>query len=424
MIVEKDISQLAVGAFIVDIVEQTGKVKIRNPGWVRDFSAIEYLIKQGVKRVRIDTSKHLQTEQQEDEVINTAEKDDTTETPESSISQESIPGNMEADVDGNLFEKRIKADFGERLIEAKQVFDEAKAIQAGVLDEIAKNRPIDIQGVSRFADKSMDIIFQNPDALTCVLGIRVKDQYLLEHSVSVSVLMSVFAMHLGFNKGLIKQLAIGAFLHDVGKIKINESVLNKPGKLTPEEFEEIKKHAVHSKEIVDKTSGLSEISKQIVANHHEKLNGQGYPKGLRDPDLTQYDRMIAICDIFDALSADRVYKVGMPLLKAFSILRELAVTKHLDAILVDQFIHCMGVYPVGSLVQLRSKRLAIVEQRNENSPTKPLVTTFFNLGRNAFTEARKIDLSKNPNESIEKAVRATDFGLDMEKVSEFLMMQG
>ena len=422
MIVEKDISQLAVGAFIVDIVEQTGKIKIRNPGWVREFSAIEKLIKEGVKRVKVDTSKHLQAEQEDDSVGAATDKD-TEQGSVSKINEQSFNSAQAASA-VNEYEKKIKAYFGERLIEAKQVFDEAKAIQAGVLDEIAKNRPIDIQGVSRFADKSMDIIFQNPDALTCVLGIRVKDQYLLEHSVSVSVLMSVFAMHLGFEKGLIKQLAIGAFLHDVGKIKIDESVLNKPGKLTAEEFEEIKMHAVHSKDIVDNTSGLSEISKQIVANHHEKLNGGGYPRGLKDPDLTQYDRMIAICDIFDALSADRVYKEGMPLLKAFSILRELAATQHLDAILVDQFIHCMGVYPVGSLVQLRSKRLAIVERRNEDSPTKPLVTAFFNLGRNAFTETRKIDLSKNPNESIEKAVRATDFGLNMEKVSEFLMMQG
>ncbi len=421
MIIEKNISQVAVGSYIVGIVKQTGNMVIKNPGWVRDFNAIERLIHQGVKRVEVDTSKKLAEKEQ-------ALTSDLQAEEASSLNDANKPikleGNSEPQVEVSQTKGHRKAEtFGERLIVAKKVFEEAKTIQANIIDGIANNRPVDIEDVSKFVDNSISMVFENPDALTCVLNIRSKDEYLLEHSVSVSVLMTVFSVYMGLNKGLVKQLAIGGFLHDVGKVKIPDHILNKPDKLTDDEFEIIKKHAQYSKDIVSNLVGISENSRAVVANHHEKLNGTGYPQGLKGESLSMYDRMISICDIFDALSADRVYKPGIPLLKAFAILRELAADNQLDKILVDKFIRCMGVFPVGSLVKLKSNRIAVVDERNEETPTKPQVTAFFNLSQNTFTELRKIDLYKTPNDAIEKSVRAKDFGLDMKKISEMIMMQ-
>ena len=172
-----------------------------------------------------------------------------------------------------------QASFSQRLVSAKNTFDDAKQAQSKILDDIQQGKSIDPGPIKEITNQSIEAIFENPDALTCVLNIRNKDDYLLEHSVSVSILMSIFARYLKLDKTLIQDLAVGAFLHDVGKIKIPDEVLNKPGKLTKEEFEVIKTHAVHSKIIIDGTEGVADVSREVGANHHEKLNGQGYPRG-------------------------------------------------------------------------------------------------------------------------------------------------
>ena len=432
MIIEKDISQVAVGSYVVDIVKQTGHYKIKNPGWVRDFHAIEYLIHQGVQRVKVDTSKKLSEQELDHKSVertpeSTAEQETDQDVAKSPVKEAVKADNQtkeHADKRITTTKKLLNAEkLSERLTLAKEVYDEAKSVQASVLKSIKQNQPVDTKPVKEFVDQSIDIIFENSDALACVLNIRIKDEYLLEHSVSVSILMTIFAGYLGFDKKLTQDLAIGAFLHDVGKVKIPDKILNKPGKLTESEFEEIKKHAVFSKEIVNESKELSNVTKQVVANHHEKLNGKGYPLGLNENALTTYDRMISICDIFDALTADRVYKDGIPHIRAFAILRELAQENHLDKSLVDRFIKCLGVYPVGSLVKLSTERLAIVESRNPEQPTKPHVKSFFSLTQNTFTETRKIDLSHSAEEQIEKGVCADEFDLDMQTISEYLMLE-
>ena len=404
MIVEKEISQLAVGSYVIDIVKQNGNYHIKQPGWVRDYHAIEFLIHQGVSRVLVDTSKQLPTLEEvaePDEV----QKQEPTSKPKP--------------------KKTFKKDkFADQFFHAQELFSEAKQVQAKVLDDIRQGRPINAESVVALTDQSIETVFDNPDALACVINIRNKDEYLLEHSISVSILMAIFGRFLRFEKSLVKELAIGAFLHDVGKIKIPDRVLNKPAKLTPEEFELMKNHVIYSSEIVNSTQGISPLSRQVVAHHHEKLNGQGYPKGLNAEQLDTYSRMITICDIFDALTANRVYKDGIAQIRSFAILRELAQSGELDLQLVDSFIKCLGVYPVGSLVRLNSNKLAMVEKVNQDNPIKPLVRAFFSLKQNVFVEAKDIDLALDESHQIEQGVRADEFDLDMNKITEFLMIQG
>ena len=256
-----------------------------------------------------------------------------------------------------------------------------------------------------------------------MVNIRKKDEYLLEHSVAVSVYITIFAHFLKMSKQVVQHLSVGAFLHDIGKIKIPDEILNKPGKLTDEEFTIMKTHANHSIDIIKKTPGISKLSLEVAALHHEKLNGEGYPFQIKGKDIHKYGRMIAICDIFDALTANRCYKEGFPHNKAFSILRELAKNNHLDAKLVDQFIQCLGVFPIGSLVQLESKKLAVVEQRNNEDPTNPQVRSFYSVKLNQYLNTQDIDLSET-DDFIVKAVRAEEFDLDMNAIIEMLLMEG
>lgn len=411
MIVEKDISQLAVGSYVVGIADQTGSFKIKNPGWVRDFSAIEALIHRGVQRVIVDTSKQLPS------------PDELKAAKQNKILKDK-KAEQNAAEEARKDTQFEKQSFAEDFYRAQELFDEAKQVQSRVLEDIKQGRPIDSAPLFDLSNQTIDTIFHNSDAIACVVNIRLKDEYLLEHSTAVSILMTIFAKFLKIDRDIVTELAVGAFLHDVGKILIPDEIMNKPGRLTEAEFEVMKSHVVHSANIVRQTQGLSDLTRGIVANHHEKLNGVGYPRGLREDQIDRYSRMITICDIFDALTADRVYKDGMAQIKAFAILRQLAQRGELDAVLVDQFIKCLGVYPVGSLVKLDSEKLAIVEKVNKDNPIKPVVKVFFSLKQNTFLEAKDIDLALDETQQIEQGVRADDFDLDMNKITEFLIMQG
>lgn len=389
MISEKALKHVAIGEYIVDIVKQQGSYVLSSPGYIKNAKVITHLQSKGVESVLIDTSKSLVVQ------------DKIVIPPANSQAQPLIL----------------------EINKAKKIFNESKALQKKIFDDALSGRDIDLSPVVEITDQAIDTIFKNPDALACIINIRQKDEYLLEHSVSVSILISIFARYLNIDKQIVRQLAVGAFLHDVGKIMIPDSVLNKPGKLTDKEFTVMKTHVNHSIKIIEQTKGISEISLEVAALHHEKLDGTGYPYQISENKITQYGRMVAICDIFDALTADRVYKDGYSHIKSFSILRKLAEQQHLDKRLVDIFIKCLGVYPVGSLVELGSKKLAIVEGRNYDDPIRPKVRSFYSVDDHRYVMTQDIDLSKT-EDFIVKGVRADEFDLDMNKIVEFLLMQG
>lgn len=389
MIIEKAITELAVGDFVVNIIKQTGQFKLTASGHIKSEGVIKNLAAKGVELIAVDTSKSISS-------------DASHLTPE---------------------QKKARKRLSAQVKHAKQLFDESKTIQAKVFADAQAGTELDLTPVVEITNKAVDTIFESPDALACVINIREKDAYLLEHSVSVSILMTIFARFLNIDKDTVQILAVGAFLHDVGKIMVPDEILNKPGKLTDEEFVIMKTHANHSIDIISKTPNIDPISLQVAALHHEKLDGTGYPNQVAGDDITQFGRMISICDIFDALTANRCYKDGFPHMKAFAILRSLADQNHLDKDLVYKFIQCIGAYPVGSLVALNSNKVAIVEQRNENEPLKPKVRSFYSLKNNHYIHTQDIDLSES-DDFITKGVRADDFQLDMNKIVEFLLMQG
>jgi HD-GYP domain-containing protein (c-di-GMP phosphodiesterase class II) len=390
MIVEKQLTELIIGHYVTKIAKQSGKFSLRIPGHIKSKKVINHLKNKNVISVFIDESK-------------------------------TIPNQVSTKKTNNVTKDRatIKAE----IIEAKAIFNESKSIQKELFSQALSGMAIDLEPVIKITNKTVDAIFNNKDSLACMINIREKDEYLLEHSVAVAVYITIFSHHLKMSKKIVQQLSVGAFLHDIGKIKIPDKVLNKPGKLSDEEFTIMKTHANHSIDIIKKTPGIDKLSLEVATLHHEKLNGEGYPFQVKEKDISVYGRMIAICDIFDALTANRVYKEGFTHSKAFSILRELAKSNHLDNMLVDQFIQCIGVFPIGSLVQLESKKLAIVEQRNNNSPIKPKVRSFYSVQMSQYIQTQDVDLT-DTDDFIVKSVRAEEFDLDMNSIIEMLFMEG
>ena len=343
MLIEQDITEITAGTYIEKITLQTGSFRLAQAEWVKNDTVLNKLIELGIKRVLVDASKF-----------------DAKMAADAAALKASMCGR--------------KQEFNVKMVQAKALISTSKDVQKKLFKHIEEGSQIDLCSVKNLTSELIDTLFTDSNALMCAINIRKKDEYLLEHSFAVSMLMALFCRYLGIEKVIIRELAIGAFLHDIGKIRTPDHILNKPGKLTNEEFDVMKLHVDHSIDIIKSIKGISQLSLDVAALHHEKLNGAGYPFGLSGQQISRYGRILSICDIYDALTANRCYKEGSTQLKAFSILRSLAQDGQLDLGLVNHFIKCMGVYPIGSLVKLSSNRLAIVEGYNKEDPIRPCVS--------------------------------------------------
>jgi putative nucleotidyltransferase with HDIG domain len=389
------IEELQPGMFVVSVLEQTGSVQVKTQGWVKTQTSIDKLASAGILRVEVDPDKMLDLSNNKHGI--TAPDSDMQNTPE----QEKDPWHKST---------AISAEINQ----AMKLVEEAKSLQAKAFADLKAGNPIDVDAFKEVATSFIDSIFRNQDALSCIAMIKQKDAYLLEHSINVATLITIFAKHLRLDREIIEQLATGALLHDIGKIKVDDAVLNKPGKLSDSEFEQMKQHAQFSYEIVTE-AGLSKISCEVAGFHHERLDGSGYPQGLSNSEISDYVRMASIVDVFDALTAERVYKKSLTPIQAFKILRE-GSPHHFDDRLLNEFINCIGVYPVGSLVKLKSQKVGMVASSNPEQPLKPIVKVFYSAKTMYHIAVEDIDLAeKRCTDELEAAIKPEEFGLDLIK---------
>lgn len=389
------IEELQPGMFVVSVLEQTGSVQVKTQGWVKTQTSINKLASAGILRVEVDPDKMLDLNNNKHGI--TASDSDIESAPE----QEKDPWHKST---------AISAEINQ----AMRLVEEAKSLQAKAFADLKAGNPIDVDAFKEVATSFIDSIFRNQDALSCIAMIKQKDAYLLEHSINVATLITIFAKHLRLDREIIEELATGALLHDIGKIKVDDAVLNKPGKLSDNEFEHMKQHAQFSYDIVTE-AGLSEISCEVAGFHHERLDGSGYPNGLSNNEISQFVRMASIVDVFDALTAERVYKKALTPIQAFKILRENS-PQHYDEKLLNEFINCIGLYPVGSLVKLKSQRIGMVASSNPEQPLRPIVKVFYSAKSMYHIAVEDIDLAeKRCTDELEAAVKPEEFGLDLIK---------
>lgn len=374
---EIKISELKVGMYVVEITEQASNFRLSSASWIRNQAALDQLQKSGVTKVLVDPTKR---------------KFPKSKNPLKTAQSKSV------------FEEIEKA---------QEILNESKEVQKKVFDNIQNGLQIDIDEVKVTTRKYINTLFKNPNAIGCLQNIRDKDQYLLEHSLGVATLTAMFARYLNLDEEIIHHMAIGAILHDIGKVDIPDNILYKPARLTTAEFEVMKSHVTESIKRLKKTPGVSKLSLNTAALHHEKLNGNGYPRGLADTDIPINGRIIAICDVFDALTATRCYKQGFTHTKAFSIIRKMAAEGELDEELVKRFIDCVGSYPAGSVVELSSDKLAIVDNRNTQDSTKPRVYSFYDLATRQYCDVSYIDLETIENVQIVKCIQAEQYGINV-----------
>ncbi len=257
-------------------------------------------------------------------------------------------------------------------ISEEKVYSEAFHSIKSVMTSVREGKELDIKAVRDTVSCIVHKVINNETVFMQLTGIRDIDNYTFLHSVDVCIYSVITGRKLGYSDKELTELGIGAVLHDIGKCKIPNEILLKPGRLTKEEFEVMKKHSIFGYDIVINTPGLSKKIANIAYQHHEKWNGSGYPAGLSGNDIDSYARIVTAADIYDALTADRVYrKRDMPHMAAEYIVANSSVL--IDPEIAKVFIKNITIYPEGAIVLMNTGEIGCVIEANTNMSLRPKV---------------------------------------------------
>jgi HD-GYP domain-containing protein (c-di-GMP phosphodiesterase class II) len=376
------INELQPGMYVEQVVEQTRGLKIKSKGMVKSKTAISQLAKQGILTLEIDLAKSQLSEPQAEPPVQSSPK---------------IVKKKDLDNDS--------------LNNANALYSRAKNVQNQFLKRIRTGQGSDLQSLHDMTLDIIESVTDNPSALACVSLIKNADEYVLEHSLNCSILMSIFANHLQFDQKTVEELGFAGLLMDIGMTTIAKDILGKSGSLDNQEWAVIRNHVDIGVELIEKFGDVSDLVLDVIMNHHERMDGSGYPNGKSGSQIGFHARMAAIIDCYDSLTSARPHRESLSPTLA---LKTLLSDPLLDTELVQKFIRCIGVHPIGSLVKLKSGKLAMVTRANAKEPLKPQVMSFYNVNSGHFNEVKSLDLSKIKDEII-SSMRPDEFKFNLPK---------
>lgn len=232
------------------------------------------------------------------------------------------------------------------------------------------------QEVIEVVEKILDDILSIDDIIVNLMDIKTCDNYTFSHSVNVCILSVITGIKLSLSYDELKELGVGALLHDIGKVMIPPEILQKRAALSDEEYEIIKQHSVLGYKILKAVPHISEKAALVALNHHERYDGRGYPNGLRQEEIHIYSKIVAITDMFDALTSDRIYRKKINTYQAIEYLSRI-IPQSLDSQVLSCFLLIVPPFPVGSGVLLNTGEKALVIKLNSNLPNKPVIRIIF-----------------------------------------------
>ncbi|MDR2140612.1 MAG: HD-GYP domain-containing protein [Deltaproteobacteria bacterium] len=389
--------QLEVGMFVSDV----GRAWFNHPWktkskYISDRSEIDELVDFGIEEVYIDTQKTLRPEQ--------------TAKLSAKLSAKDFPYKTKTRVPTNLHPNEpTKPDpvsaLEQELPKAAKAYNRALDTSKALVAACRMNKRIEVDAVQENVDELVDSVSRNPDALTALIKLRRFDDYTYTHSLNVSVLSISSGKALGLSDPELKILGMGTMFHDLGKCRVPAFILNKPDKLTDEEFVIMKNHAAMSAEIIiEQKLRVDDQVIKVAKHHHERMDGSGYPDHLKGSDIPYLATICGLSDVYDALTSDRCYHKGMLPHDALKFIYGLRGT-HFQPEWVDRFVQSVGIYPPGSVVELNSGHIAVVMEVNHKDLLSPLIKLVADPNGQLYPRPKLIDLERQENKSfIIKAV--------------------
>ncbi|MBW4829575.1 MAG: HD-GYP domain-containing protein [Clostridiaceae bacterium] len=277
---------------------------------------------------------------------------------------------------------------------------EAIIIAKKIINRLPFSQEKNIKEIIFIKEKIIDELLSEKEILKNILNMKTIDNHIFNHCVNVSVISIIIGKSLGYNKEELIKLGKGAMLHDIGKIFIPLEILNKPGKLTKEEYEIVKKHTTFGYEILNKISGVDEELANISLSHHERYDGLGYPNSLKAGDIHEFSSIVAVSDVYDALTSDRIYRKKVKNEEAVEYLFNMK-WKQFDGNIIDKFIESVASYSIGRKVILNTGERGIVAEGNKGVPTRPIVKINYDQYNNEIKKPYYIDLLENKSILIE-----------------------
>ena len=289
-----------------------------------------------------------------------------------------------------------------------------------IMGDIANNKKLSLPALQSAIDPMVDSITRNPDAFSWLTRMKRTDDYTYNHSVSTSIWAVAFGRHLGLPKVDLQSLAMGALLFDVGKMRLPEKLINNTSRYNQFEFKLVKQHVQHSLDIVRSISDISDDVIAMVQTHHERHNGSGYPAGLKGNAIPIFGRIAGIVDCYDAIISERPFAYAI---SPHNAIKKLYEWRNIDfqAELVEQFIQVVGIYPVGTVVELSDGRVGVVFAQNRVWRLRPQIMLLLDENKVAYSDFDIINLMTETKDTagnsldIARSVEPGMYGIDPEQ---------
>jgi HD-GYP domain-containing protein (c-di-GMP phosphodiesterase class II) len=279
------------------------------------------------------------------------------------------------------------------MVRAAQICKQAKQAVVAMFQEVRMGNAVDTGGARRLVQDISESVSRNPLALISMARIKTADDYTYMHSVAVCAMMVALGRQLGLDDAQTRSAGLAGLLHDLGKAVMPPLILNKPSKLTEAEFGVIKSHPAEGHRMLLNGEKMDPVALDVCLHHHEKVDGSGYPKGLKGDEISLLAKMGAVCDVYDAITSNRAYKTGWDPAESLRKMAEWS-KGHFDPAVFQAFVKSMGIYPVGSLVLMKSGRIGVVTEQAGKSLTTPKVKMFYSTKSSLRIPAMMVDLSR------------------------------
>jgi len=350
----------------------------RNSFVLTDPQDIEAILASNIKEVWIDCEKGLD--------VVTAE-----ETISEAESEAQLEDELKQVASGQRQAMRVPA--AQEIARAAKICLRSKESVMAMFEDVRMGRLVEMGGAKLVVDEIASSIVRNPGALISLVRIKEADNYTYMHSVAVCAMMVALAKQLGWDEDRTRSAGLAGLLHDLGKAVTPPEILKKPAKLTDAEFGIMKGHSAEGYKLLLSGASNDPMVMDVCLHHHERMDGLGYPDRLQGEQISLAARMGAVCDVYDAITSNRRYKLGWDPSES---LRQMAqwVNGHFDPKVFQAFVKSMGIYPVGSLVRLSSGRIGVVTEQTDRSLIMPIVKVFFSIESNMRIEPQIVDLSQ------------------------------